>query len=340
MLKIKKSLLQCQIIVLFICLVARPLFSASWRLPITIKSSEAAFVRTIGGAPEASDGYDAGLDVLTPPPPGSGIYAHLQLADFPNYLDTDIRQWTEPFSDSIKWSLRISSGEDSLCQIKWHPSLLPALKGAFFLMIDTQMGLIDMRTDSLVTITGNTELSIVYRFYSILEIAATEGGETDPLSGIHYYDFATTVVLNATPDSGYEFVQWTGDSTTTTYELSIVMNKHWNLAAEFKKQTPPKVYNESQAPAKLVLYPNLPNPFNPSTRLSYSIPNTTFVALQIYNILGEHVITLVNKGQAAGFYEVAWEGRDKNGQFVPNGIYLSILTTNKGVQSRKMVLAR
>lgn len=85
---------------------------------------------------------------------------------------------------------------------------------------------------------------------------------------------------------------------------------------------------------------NYPNPFNPSTNISYSIPEASNVKLQIYNMLGQKVVELVNTNMDAGNYMTQWNGKNQNGQMVNSGIYLSVLETKNKRIVQKMILAK
>ena len=93
-------------------------------------------------------------------------------------------------------------------------------------------------------------------------------------------------------------------------------------------------------PDKFQLFQNFPNPFNPSTRIRYDLPQSSSVRLKIYNLLGEEVRTLVNQFQSAGSYEIEWDARDNAGVKVPTGIYIYQLRGEGVVGIRKMVLLR
>ena len=88
------------------------------------------------------------------------------------------------------------------------------------------------------------------------------------------------------------------------------------------------------------LQANYPNPFNPSTRIHYSLSAPSDVNLAIYNLLGEKVKTLVNERQSAGLKEVAWNGRNNTGSTVDSGIYFYTLTVGNQSQTRKMLLVK
>jgi hypothetical protein len=83
-----------------------------------------------------------------------------------------------------------------------------------------------------------------------------------------------------------------------------------------------------------------PNPFNPETDISLTVPERTQVSLIIYNILGEKVKTLVSEEMAAGIYTLHWNGRDEAGNSVATGIYFYRLKTESFDQTKKMVLMK
>ncbi len=75
-------------------------------------------------------------------------------------------------------------------------------------------------------------------------------------------------------------------------------------------------------PSNYVLNQNYPNPFNPETTISYAIPKSGLVTVNVYNLLGQKIVTLENSRQAAGVYTLHWNGRDAFGAQVSSGIYL------------------
>ena len=85
---------------------------------------------------------------------------------------------------------------------------------------------------------------------------------------------------------------------------------------------------------------NYPNPFNPETQIAYTLSETGPVELAIYNVLGQRIRTLVQEVQAAGRYQVVWNGRNENGGSVASGIYLYRLSSAQGVQVRRLLLLK
>jgi hypothetical protein len=85
---------------------------------------------------------------------------------------------------------------------------------------------------------------------------------------------------------------------------------------------------------------NYPNPFNPQTKISFSLPNSGAVKLDVYNVLGQRVRSLVNATLPAGFHEVTFDSRDDRGQELASGVYFYRLQTNGYEYSRKMLLLK
>lgn len=94
-------------------------------------------------------------------------------------------------------------------------------------------------------------------------------------------------------------------------------------------------------PANFVLKQNFPNPFNPSTKINFSIPKIEKVKLEVYDIQGNLVRNLVDHElYQPGNYEVTWDGRDNNGNYVTSGIYFNRMTAGKFAQTKKMNLVK
>ncbi|MEW5702448.1 MAG: FlgD immunoglobulin-like domain containing protein [Candidatus Zixiibacteriota bacterium] len=83
-----------------------------------------------------------------------------------------------------------------------------------------------------------------------------------------------------------------------------------------------------------------PNPFNASTGITYALGDAENVHLDIYDILGRRVRTLVSEAQTAGEHEVTWDGTDDRGQAVSSGVYFCRLQTESHVDVRQMVLLK
>jgi hypothetical protein len=103
---------------------------------------------------------------------------------------------------------------------------------------------------------------------------------------------------------------------------------------------PPKVSTPEELPRDFFVSNNYPNPFNPSTRINYSIPSRGILQITIYNILGQQVKSLYDGRVNAGFYQLSWDGTDNQGMQVGSGIYLINFRFNDSIETRKAVLLR
>lgn len=88
-------------------------------------------------------------------------------------------------------------------------------------------------------------------------------------------------------------------------------------------------------PTAYVLYPNMPNPFNPSTLIRYTLPKAGYVELTLYNTLGQIVEHLVSHTQPAGYHAVIWKAKDRS-----SGIYFYRLKVGSFIETRKALLVR
>jgi hypothetical protein len=93
-------------------------------------------------------------------------------------------------------------------------------------------------------------------------------------------------------------------------------------------------------PAVTELKGNYPNPFNPTTTIAYSIKETSPVLIEIYNVKGQIVRTLVKETKAAGNYTTVFDGRDDNHRALGSGIYFFKMFAGKYSSSRKMVMMK
>ncbi|MEW6686245.1 MAG: C25 family cysteine peptidase [Candidatus Edwardsbacteria bacterium] len=93
-------------------------------------------------------------------------------------------------------------------------------------------------------------------------------------------------------------------------------------------------------PLVFSLSQNYPNPFSQSSAISYQLPVSAHITLKIYNIAGQLVKTLVNEYKSPGVYSVKWDGKDRDGEAVANGVYFYRLTSGDFTATRKMTIIR
>jgi len=107
------------------------------------------------------------------------------------------------------------------------------------------------------------------------------------------------------------------------------------------KTNPNSVETYTGVPTEFVVGQNYPNPFNPTTSIKFGLPKAAPVTLEIYNVLGEKVRTLLNGTvMSASFHNVSWDGKNDNGSSVTSGMYLYRITSDKNVQTMKMMLMK
>jgi hypothetical protein len=101
--------------------------------------------------------------------------------------------------------------------------------------------------------------------------------------------------------------------------------------------------HNSLHPKEFHLSNNYPNPFNPATTIEYSIPaghTNVPVTLDIYNILGQKIRSLVNDVQSTGFYMVKWDGKNDHGETVASGLYICEIRADNFIDRKRMIFLR
>ncbi len=96
----------------------------------------------------------------------------------------------------------------------------------------------------------------------------------------------------------------------------------------------------AKLPRSFALNQNSPNPFNPSTTISYSLEQQARVKLAVYDLRGRTVAVLVDRVQDEGDYDVLWDGKDRSGRRLPSGVYIYRLRAGESQITRKMVMLK
>jgi hypothetical protein len=126
---------------------------------------------------------------------------------------------------------------------------------------------------------------------------------------------------------------------STTYEVTPVLTTDVQIVTGVTTTTTtiPKSYELSN---------NYPNPFNPSTTVSFGLPSQSHVMVKVYSILGQEVATLLDGVQEAGYHNAVWNGKNSSGMQAASGVYLLrvIAQSTSGnasfTQVRKMILLK
>jgi len=93
-------------------------------------------------------------------------------------------------------------------------------------------------------------------------------------------------------------------------------------------------------PRSFELHANYPNPFNPDTRIAFSLDQPGRVRLTVFNLLGQKIATLFDRAAPAGRHDLLWDGTDERGQVVASGVYFYRLDVGDESRTRKMLLLR
>jgi len=96
--------------------------------------------------------------------------------------------------------------------------------------------------------------------------------------------------------------------------------------------------SESAVPKQFALHANYPNPFNPTTRIVYDVPEASVVRLEVFNVLGQRAALLLDERREAGQHIAVWDGRTASGAKAAAGLYFCRMTAGKFAKTIKMTL--
>jgi len=154
-------------------------------------------------------------------------------------------------------------------------------------------------------------------------------------------DNAGKYILNGLGAMNYTVVSTKIGFTSTT--SSVVVNPTVTVVLNMNLTPTVLSVNNDEVkniPSTVTLKDNYPNPFNPSTMISFGIPEAQTVRISIYNVLGQKVTELVNEFLPAGNYSVTWNAKDNGGNSVSSGMYFYSLETGATSVVKKMILTK
>ena len=97
---------------------------------------------------------------------------------------------------------------------------------------------------------------------------------------------------------------------------------------------------DNNLPSVFVIHQNFPNPFNPKTNISYDLPNDSYTVVKVYDLLGKHVKTLIDREQTAGYKTLVWDSKNEHGENVSAGVYIYQIKSGLNLSSKKMILLK
>jgi hypothetical protein len=204
-------------------------------------------------------------------------------------------------------------------------------------------------TEQSATSSGEVTMKISwtgsYATDAVLQII-----ESDESAAIQHWDVSDPVVSRSAntskvaAESGNELplILVKGDTFEFGFDVSdpsVGMIRDYVIVAAGRYE-PDFSFENSALPQGFRLYSNYPNPFNPTTTISYDLPATGNVTVEVYNLLGRRVSTVVSGVQEAGHHTVEWSGKDDSGAEVASGIYIYRIVTDDYQASRKMMLVK
>lgn len=156
-------------------------------------------------------------------------------------------------------------------------------------------------------------------------VSKTQAGAGD----VSYVVAGGPFTINAGDTLNIAFAVLAGDNLSSLQSSLNKSKQKWN-------QILTSIDDDLNGQFTFNLYQNFPNPFNPSTKIKFSIPERDKVSLKIYNTLGQEILTLINAQELIpGLYEYEF-----NASNLPSGVYIYEIRTNKYVQSKKMILIK
>ncbi len=166
----------------------------------------------------------------------------------------------------------------------------------------------------------------IYTDYYVIQVSTN--GEFDPIIMEDQTTSTSYEVTGLEPGKIYSWrvksINECGESDWSDYRVFAVND-----------QTDIDMIEMGEIPKDYTLRQNYPNPFNPVTQIDFTLPKTEFITLDIFNILGEKVETLVSNEMPAGTYTVTWDATA-----VPSGIYFYRINTDSFSKTRKMILLK
>lgn len=253
--------------------------------------------------------------------------------DFPAWFDMNPAEGTIPAGESLDLVLTFDSSEGG------------GVSGVLFILTNDpdhpEIGV------DVVMNTPDVPWFTVESWVSLPEGATAEGAR------VHFYQpdvppeeqIFTTYIMR-TDHLGQAVIPYiiegtydvivSKDGYTSIHQEDILIDGDTTLNFQFGAQDAP----EDTPPHQTALSGNYPNPFNPETTIRFELAQKGQVVIDVYNILGQRVITLVDGVRDAGRHEVVWTGRDENGIPAASGMYLYRMKNGTFTGTGKMILLK
>ena len=178
------------------------------------------------------------------------------------------------------------------------------------------------------------------------------GGHSHGDYGYHHHAFESSTTQSQGPDT-YTYTQnflqrgaFKGKINEIPGFLEVSTNQFMNneikryVGASGTSQLSIGGNSSNGFPIRFTIYPNFPNPFNPTTQIRYDLPKENIVNITIYDVLGRKIRTLMNINQTAGYHSIRWDAKNDMGEDIAAGVYIYTIQTGEFRSSKKMVLLK
>ncbi len=147
--------------------------------------------------------------------------------------------------------------------------------------------------------------------------------------------FTSSALFSLAPNQSFEiaYAYVCGNSINELYDNAVLAQQKFDITTGIDD-------NNVNLPKQFELLQNYPNPFNPTTTIQFNLASSSDIKLEIYNVLGQKVKTLVNRNLPAGSHEYQWDATDNANSSVASGIYFYKLSSDTQFETQKMTLLK
>jgi len=210
-----------------------------------------------------------------------------------------------------------------------------------------------------LNINVSGDLSVEQNEVAILEFSIENNSQsqTVPNLSLSFLAESQECIQNMS-GSTFQFDDLASGETTDSYNIIVATNDncgagtsiviHANIASggavywedSFALTIEALNIAQDQMPTRYSLGEAYPNPFNPTTKISYELPNSEYVSIDIYNLMGRHIKSLVNMNQDPGLRTIEWNATNDSNQPVSAGMYIYTIQAGSFMDTKKMVLLK
>ena len=178
------------------------------------------------------------------------------------------------------------------------------------------------------------------------------GGHSHDDYGYHHHAFNSSVTQSQGPNT-YAYTQnflqrgaFKGKINEIPGFLEVSTNQFMNneikryVGASGTSQLSIGGISNKGLPVRFTVYPNFPNPFNPTTQIRYNLPKENIVTITIFDLAGRNIRTLMNVEQTAGYHTIGWDASNDLGEGVAAGMYIYTIQAGEYRATKKMVLLK